>query len=52
VGIISTSTAALSAGVTESTYAVLNDALPFQPNGLAADWERGVLYCTDEKANN
>lgn len=51
VGIISTNTTALAAGVAESTYSVLSNALPFQPNGLAADWERGVLYCTDEKAN-
>jgi hypothetical protein len=52
VGVISTSTSALSAGTAEGTYSVLSRALPFQPNGMAADWDRGVLYCTDEIATS
>jgi hypothetical protein len=37
--------------MTEASYSVISKALPFQPNGMAADWDRGVLYCTDEKAS-
>ena len=43
-GVVKTSTAPTSGQATWDLVAITEH----QPNGMAGDWQRGVLYCTDE----